>query len=69
MLFLLSLSVFPSTGLFLFASINPSSWTAFGVGIGWLAMHASMSGTVSSWRRRVPLLSLGLLSWTLAVVS
>ena len=68
-LFLLSLSVFPSTGLYLFASINPSSWTAFGVGIGWLAIHASLSGTVSSWRRRVPLLSLGLISWTLAVVS
>jgi len=68
-LFLLSLSVFPSTGLFLFASINPSSWTAFGVGIGWLAIHASLSGTEGSWQRRVPLLGLGLLSWTLAVVS
>lgn len=68
-LFLLSLTVFPSTGMFLFASINPSSWTAFGVGIGWLAVHASLENGIANLRRRLLLLSLGLISWILALVS
>jgi hypothetical protein len=51
-LILLSLTSFTATGFFLFGSINPSSWTSFGLGVGWLACHAALtSDVVNRWRR------------------
>lgn len=51
-LFLLILTSFSTTGYYLFASINPSSWTALGVGVAWLAIHAALSPSAVNKPRR-----------------
>lgn len=68
-LFLVSLTTFSSTGLFLFASINPSSWTSFGVGVGWIALHAALAEHVSSNARRAALASVASVAWVMAIGS
>jgi len=55
-LFLVIMTVFPATGVTLFASINPSAWSAIGVGTGWLALHAALVPR----RSRSPISRLGL---------
>ena len=51
-LFLMILTSFSTTGYYLFASINPSSWAALGVGVAWLAIHAALlPGTVKGSKR------------------
>jgi hypothetical protein len=55
-LFLVVLTTFPVTGSFLFASINPSGWTAFGTGVSWLALHAAL-GSETCHRRQKLLLA------------
>lgn len=66
---LVCITGFTSTGYFLFASINPSSWTTLGVGFGWLALHASLSGSAISRKKRLGLISITLSAWTLAIGS
>lgn len=68
-LFLLSLSTFASTGYFLFASINPSSWTAIGIGTGWLLFHAALSPPNVGRKRRIGLILFGCLASIMAVGS
>jgi len=62
-------TTFSATGYFLFASINPSSWTSLGIGTGWLAFHASFSeDSLVSWRRQV-LFGVGTLLTAIAIGS
>ena len=68
-LFLVMLTSFVPTGYFLFASINPSSWTAAGVGVGWLAVHAAIAVQHQSRLQRACLLLVGLLGYVMAVGS
>lgn len=68
-LFLVSLTTFTGSGYFLFASINPSSWTVFGVGVGWLAVHAAVATGDLSKVRRVQLGAIGMIAWLMAVGS
>jgi len=68
-LFLVILSTFSGTGYFLFASINPSSWTAFGVGVGCLPVHAALISRDEPTWKRVAMLLLGVLCLLMAVVS
>ena len=63
------LTTFSGTGYFLFASINPSSWTAFGIGSGWLGVHAAVTSIQFSKRRRTALLLVGLVAWSMALGS
>lgn len=58
-----------ATGYFLFASINPSSWTALGVGFGWMPVHAVLVNNRLSRRRRAALVAVAFITWTLAVGS
>lgn len=60
---------FTATGYFLFASINPSSWTTLGVGFGWLALHAALSEGALSRNRRLALASVSLAAWAMALGS
>jgi len=66
---LVSVTGFTATGYFLFASINPSSWTTLGVGFGWLALHAALSEGALSRSRRLALVSVSLAAWTMAIGS
>lgn len=68
-LFLVVLTALPSTGHFLFSSINPSSWTALGVGFGWLALHASMTLERGLDQRRIALVVVSVLMFGMAVGS
>jgi len=68
-LLLIILTAFGSTGYFLFASINPSSWTAFGVGVGWIAVHASLAPGQLTRSRRLVLAVLGILISGMAIGS
>lgn len=68
-LFLVVLTALPSTGHFLFSSINPSSWTALGVGFGSLALHASLSIERGLDRRRIALVAVSVLMFGMAVGS
>ena len=63
------LTVFTTQGFFLLASINPSSWSVVGVGIGWLTLHACLAPGGMSRNHRVALGSACLLAWTMAVGS
>jgi len=60
---------FTATGYFLFASINPSSWTALGVGFGWMPVHAVLVKNHLSRRRRAALVAVAFITWTLAIGS
>lgn len=55
-LFLMVLTTFAGTGIYLFSSLNPSSWTSLGVGVGWVGLHAGLSPSELSLRRRCGLL-------------
>ena len=68
-LFLVVLTTFTATGYMLFASINPSSWTSIGVGLGWLCIHAALVSIRPEARRRAALLSLGAVLSLMAVGS
>jgi len=59
----------PATGYFLFSSINPSSWTALGVGVGWLALHGVTTASILTATNKIQLIALGLLIWGMAIVS
>jgi len=65
-LMLVCLTTFMVTGLFLFASVNPSSWTTFGIGIGWLGIHAALTSSDISRRRKLALLAVGFVAWSMA---
>lgn len=65
-LILLCITVFPVSGYFLFASVNPSSWAAFGVGVGWLAIHASLVSGSFAFKRSIPLQVIGLTAFVMA---
>lgn len=66
---LLMLTIFTSTGYYLFATINPSSWSLLGVSTGWLPLHAFIHCEDLPSRRRLALLGLGVLSLLLAAGS
>ena len=68
-LLLVSLTTFTSTGFFLFSSLNPSSWTSLGTGIGWLSIHAAFGKSPLSRTRRVALGITGSLAWVMALGS
>jgi len=68
-LFLLILGTFTPSGYFLFASIHPSSWTALGIGVGWLAWYSAGTPNEKSTHRKVRLLSVGALASVMAVGS
>lgn len=68
-LFLLILGVFSPTGYFLFASINPSSWTSLGIGVGWLAWYSAGESGPIAMQRRLQLAFIGTLAGVLAVGS
>ena len=65
-LFLVVLTGFPSTGYFLFASLNPSSWASLGVGVGWLALHGALYGETQGGMKRLLLLLLSCLTSIMA---
>jgi len=66
---LVALTVFSSSGFFLFASINPSSWSAAGVGIGWLSFLAAIKSRDLRFVRRIALAATGLLGFVMAAGS
>ena len=68
-LFLLIVTTFTASGYFLFSSINPSSWTVFGVGVGWLALHSAITTPQIASARRGALVGFGLLAWVMAAAS
>lgn len=68
-LFLVILSTLPSTGYFLFSSINPSSWTVFGAGFGWLALHAAFFESNLNKIHRCGLLMCAAAMWLMAAAS
>ena len=68
-LLLIALTAFSATGYFLFASINPSSWTSLGVGVGWLGLHAALSARQLSLMHRGSLVGAALLAWIMAIGS
>lgn len=68
-LLLVALTAFSPTGYFLFASMNPSSWTSFGVGVGWIALHAALVERNTSRMRKAALMSVSIVAWTMAIGS
>lgn len=68
-LFLVILSTFSGTGYFLFASINPSSWTAVGAGIGCLPLHAALTARKEQTWKRVAMSALGIVGLVMAAIS
>lgn len=68
-LFLLVLGAFSPSGYFLFASINPSSWTALGIGVGWLAWYSAGIPNTDPINRKVRLVAVGSLAGVMAVGS
>lgn len=68
-LFLVILGTFSGTGYFLFSSINPSSWVALGIGVGWLGIHAGLAVCSLSARQRIGLLLIGVVALLMAVGS
>ncbi len=68
-LVLVGLTTFTSTGFFLFASINPSSWTMFGVGIGWIPLHAALASRDLSVGSRAKLVGISSVAFLMAAGS
>lgn len=68
-LILVVLTVFSSSGFFLFASVNPSSWSAAGIGIGWLSLFASMESRDVRVTRRIALAATGIIGFVMAASS
>jgi hypothetical protein len=68
-LVLIVTTMFVSSGFYLFASINPSSWSVLGVGTGWLPIHAALGSHNLKNSRRLVLFGSGMIVSLLAVVS
>ena len=68
-LLMVFLTVLTTYGYVLLASINPSSWAVTGVGVGWLTMHAALAPGDLSAKQRAALVSVSLLTWTIAIGS
>ena len=68
-LLLVVLTGFSSTGFFLFASLNPSSWSAAGIGIGWLPLFAAFVSRNLHVARRIALAATGTLGFFMAAGS
>lgn len=68
-LFSILLVSLPVTGSFLWSSIHPGSWTSVGVGLGWLALHASLTCDNMLRRRQLALFAAGLIGFVMAVGS
>ena len=66
---LLILTAFNPTGFYLFSSIHPSSWTAFGVGTGWIGIHAALTPSAQSSKRRALQFVVGVLICLMGVGS
>jgi hypothetical protein len=66
---LVMLTTFSGTGYFLFSSVNPSSWTSAGLGVGWLSIHAAVFPSSLGNRRRFTLAAIGSIAWMMAVGS
>lgn len=68
-LVLIVTTMFASSGFYLFASINPSSWSVLGVGTGWLPIHAALGSHNLKNSRRMVLFGGGMVVSLMAVVS
>jgi uncharacterized membrane protein (GlpM family) len=68
-LLMVCLSTFTGAGFFLFSSMNPSSWTAIGVGVGWLAIHAAATNSELLVSRRWALYAVGIVGSVMAAGS
>jgi hypothetical protein len=68
-LLLVILTTFVPTGYFLFASINPSSWAALGVGFGWLGIHAAVTQEQMTSGRKLVVGGVGATGWLMAAGS
>jgi len=66
---LVILTALPATGYFLFASINPSNFASFGVGFGWIPLHAALARRHLDRWRPVALVTLSSIFVVLAVGS
>lgn len=68
-LVLVVLTTFSVSGFFLFSSVNPSSWSAFGLGVGWLSTYASIFATALTRHRRLGLTIIGAAGLTMSAGS
>jgi len=68
-LMLVLLSICNPFVFYLFASINPSSWSVLGVGVAWMAGHAAATQTAMSARQRATLMLLCLAGVVMAAGS
>lgn len=68
-LVLVAMGTFSPHVLYLFSSLNPSSWTTLGIGVGSIALHATVSISDLSRRQQVSLAFLAALSYVLALGS
>lgn len=66
---LVILTAFNPTGVYLFSSIHPSSWAAFGVGTGWIGIHAALTPSALPTKRRALQFIVGVLICLMAVGS
>ena len=66
---LMILCVLSPTGVFVFASISPSSWSILGVGFSWLSLHAAFCPDIVDTRQKRLLIWLGIALIVLAVGS
>lgn len=58
-IFLTILTTFSGTGFYLFSSLNPSSWTSIGAGIGWIPVHAAITSNSELRLKRAGMASVG----------
>lgn len=65
-LHLVAIAVWSPTGLFLFASVNPSAWSAAGISIGWLSFLAALGVRGLSLIQRTALATTGFLGFAMA---
>jgi hypothetical protein len=68
-LVLTMLGIFNPFPLYLFGSLNPSSWLIIGVVVGWLCCDAAVSREDLSRRMRWALMALSVIAWLLAIGS
>lgn len=68
-LYLTVLTSFQSTGFFLVSSLNPSSWTSIGSGLGWLCLHAALVQQDLSKVHRCILVVIAIVTSLMAVTS
>lgn len=66
---LMTVSIFNPFMLYLFASLNPSSWATIGVGFAWMAVHATFATKSSSKRQRLQLMCVAILFAVMALGS